>query len=113
MLRQRRKQPQRLEPGLSSNRCVIEGEISELEGLRYTPAGLSRLAFKLRHSSTQQEAGMQRQVQCEVPALALGEAAEQVSRLQSGQSVRIEGFLAQRNLKSTQLVLHVENIILR
>jgi primosomal replication protein N len=92
---------------------VIEGEVSELEGLRYTPAGLARVAFKLRHSSTQQEAGMPRQVQCEVPALALGEAAQQVSRLQPGQQVVAEGFLAQRSLKIAQLVLHIDNIKLR
>jgi primosomal replication protein N len=92
---------------------VIEGEVAELEGLRYTPAGLARVAFKLRHSSMQQEAGMQRQVQCDVPALALGEAAQQVSRLQPGQMVRAEGFLAQRSLKIAQLVLHIDNITLR
>ncbi|HLP99388.1 MAG TPA: primosomal replication protein N [Sideroxyarcus sp.] len=96
---------------MSSNRCVIDGVVAELEGLRYTPAGLARVAFKLRHSSMQQEAGMQRQVQCEVPALALGEAAQQASRLQTGQQVRAEGFLAQRSLKIAQLVLHVDNVI--
>ncbi len=92
---------------------MIEGEVVELEGLRYTPAGLARMAFKLRHSSMQQEAGMQRQVQCEVPALALGEAAQMVSRLRPGQRVRAEGFLAQRSQKIAQLVLHIDNIILR
>lgn len=91
---------------------MIEGEVSEPEGLRYTPAGLARAAFKVRHLSTQQEAGMQRQVQCEIQALALGEAAQQASRLQSGQRVAVSGFLAQRSLKSVQLVLHVENVIL-
>ncbi len=55
---------------------------------------------------------MQRQVQCEIQALALGEAAQQASRLQSGQRVAVSGFLAQRSLKSVQLVLHVENVIL-
>jgi primosomal replication protein N len=98
---------------LSSNRCEIEGEVIELEGLRYTPAGLARVAFKLRHSSMQKEAGMQRQVQCDVPALALGEAAQQVSRLQPGQMVKAEGFLAQRSLKIAQLVLHIDNVTLR
>ena len=92
---------------------MIEGEVVELEGLRYTPAGLARVAFKLRHTSMQQEAGMQRQVQCVVPALALGEAAQQVGRLQPGQMVKAEGFLAQRSLKVAQLVLHIDNVTLR
>jgi len=92
---------------------VIDGEVVDSEGLRYTPAGLERVAFKLRHTSMQQEAGMQRQVQCDVPALALGEAAQQVCRLQPGQQVRAEGFLAQRSLKIAQLVLHIDNVTLR
>ncbi len=92
---------------------MIDGEVLESEGLRYTPAGLARVAFKLRHTSMQQEAGMQRQVQCDVPALALGEAAQQVCRVQPGQQVRAEGFLAQRSLKIAQLVLHIDNVTLK
>jgi len=71
------------------------------------------VAFKLRHHSMQQEAGMQRQVQCDVPVLALGAVAEQVSRLQPGQAVKAEGFLAQRSLKIAQLVLHIDKVTLR
>lgn len=56
---------------------------------------------------------MQRQVQCDIPALALGEAAQQISRLQPGQRVMAEGFLAQRSLKISQLVLHINNVTLR
>ena len=92
---------------------MIEGEVVESEGLRYTPAGLARVAFKLRHSSMQQEAGMQRQVRCVVTALALGEMAQQVSRLQPGQMVKAEGFLAERSLKIAQLVLHIDNVTLK
>jgi primosomal replication protein N len=98
---------------LSNNRCVIDGEVVESQGLRYTPAGIARVAFKLRHTSLQQEAGMQRQVQCDVPALALGEAAQQVISVQPGQQVRAEGFLAQRSLKIAQLVLHIDNVTLK
>jgi primosomal replication protein N len=99
--------------GLSSNRCVIDGELLELEDLRYTPAGVPRISLKIRHVSTQQEAGISRQVQCDIPALALGEAATQVSRFKTGQSVRVEGFLAQRSLRIAQLVLHIDNINLK
>ncbi|MDD2700570.1 MAG: primosomal replication protein N [Sideroxydans sp.] len=92
---------------------MIDGEVIESEGLRHTPAGLARLAFRMRHTSMQQEAGMQRQVQCEVQALAFGETAQKLSKLQPGQLLRAEGFLAQRSMKSTQLVLHIDNVILR
>lgn len=92
---------------------MIEGEVVGLEELRFTPAGVARVAFKLRHTSVQQEAGMLRQIQCEVPALAFGAVAEQASRLPPGQQVRAEGFLAPRSLKIAQLVLHIDNVTLR
>jgi len=97
---------------LGCNRFVVDGELVELDGLRYTPAGLARIALKIRHASTQHEAGTPRQVQCEIPALALGAAAQQASSLQLGQRVKAEGFLAQRSLRSTQLVMHIDNITL-
>jgi len=99
--------------GLSSNRCVIDGELLELDDLRYTPAGVPRINLKIRHVSTQQEAGVSRLVQCVIPAVALGEAAQQVSRFKTGQSVQVVGFLAQRSLRIAQLVLHIDNINLK
>ena len=92
------------------NRLVISGQLTELDNLRYTPAGLERVEMRIRHASVQQEAGMPRQVQCEIAALALGEAAKQVARLQVGQQVTAEGFLARRSIRSSQLVLHIEKI---
>jgi len=98
---------------LGCNRFVVDGELVELDGLRYTPAGVARIALKIRHASTQQEAGTPRQVQCEIPALALGTAAQQAGCLQLGQLVEAEGFLAQRSLRNTQLVMHIDNITLK
>ena len=99
-----------IEPGC--NRFVVDGELVELDSLRYTPAGVARIALKIRNVSTQQEAGMTRRVQCEIPALALGAAAQQASALQLGQRVKAEGFLAQRSLRIAQLVMHIDNITL-
>ena len=96
--------------GTGSNRLVITGQLSGLEGLRYTPAGLERMEATLLHASTQQEAGGARQVRCEVPALALGDTAKQLARLQNGQLVTAVGFLAQRSLRNTRLVLHIEKL---
>jgi primosomal replication protein N len=53
---------------------------------------------------------MPRQVQCEIPALALGAAAKRASALKPGQRVKAEGFLAQRSMRSTQLVMHINSI---
>ena len=95
------------------NRCVIDGELVELDDLRYTPAGLARVGLKIRHVSTQQEAGIARQIQCDIPAISLDVAALKASKLQLGQQVRVEGFLAQRSLRNTQLILHIVNINLK
>ena len=95
------------------NRCVIDGELVELDDLRYTPAGLARVGMKIRHNSTQQEAGITRQIQCDVPAISLDAAALKASQFLLGQQVRVEGFLAQRSLRNTQLILHIENIKLK
>lgn len=99
-----------VEPGY--NRFVVDGELVELDDLRVTPAGTERIAFKIRSASTQQEAGIQRLVQCDIPALALGAAARQASVLKPGQRVRAEGFLAQRSLRVAQLIMHIDNITL-
>jgi primosomal replication protein N len=109
-IRLRPKLPLRDE--LGCNRLVIAGQLAELDILRYTPAGMPRIEMKIRHASMQQEAGRQRQVQCEVPALALGDAALQAASLQAGQQVVASGFLAQRSLRSMQLVMHIDKITL-
>ncbi|RFC37735.1 MAG: restart primosome assembly protein PriB [Candidatus Nitrotoga sp. SPKER] len=97
---------------VACNRLFVNGELVELDCLRYTPAGVARVALKIRHASTQIEAGLARQVQCDIPALAFGVAAQQANNLQLGQRVKAEGFLAQRSLRVTQLVLHIDNITL-
>jgi primosomal replication protein N len=80
----------------------------ERGALRYTPAGIPALNFKLGHVSEQVEAGSRWRVQCEIPCLALAETAVAASRLENGCHLRVEGFLAQRSRMSVQLVLHVD-----
>ena len=79
-----------------------------MEPLRYTPAGIPLLSFVLQHASEQIEAGLKRKVECEVNAVALGDLAS--SHIQLGSSVKVKGFLAKRSAKSTQLVLHIEQL---
>jgi primosomal replication protein N len=98
---------------LSSNRCIIDGELLELDVLRYTPAGIPRVGLKIRHVSSQLEAGITRQLSCTISAVAMGDAALQVTGFRPGQSVQVEGFLAQRSLRVAQLVLHINHINLK
>ncbi len=92
---------------LATNLLVIDGEVVQIETLRYTPAGIPLLSFVLRHLSEQVEAGMQRRVECDVNALVMGPLAERSQSIKVGEFYKASGFLAKRSLKSTQLVMHI------
>ncbi len=87
---------------------MISGVVVGLQPLRYTPAGIALLSFVLQHVSEQTEAGLKRKVECEVQAVALGDLAK--SNIQLGLAIKAKGFLAKRSAKSTQLVLHIEQL---
>jgi len=90
------------------NKLVIQAEVVKIEPLRYTPAGIPLLSVVLRHVSEQIEAGMKRKVECEVNAVVLGDLA--LKGLKQGVQILAQGFLAKRSLKSTQLVMHINDI---
>lgn len=87
---------------------MIQAEVVQIEPLRYTPAGIPLLSVVLRHVSEQVEAGMKRKVECEVNAVVLGNLA--LTGLKLGAQVVAQGFLAKRSLKSTQLVMHINDM---
>ena len=87
---------------------MLSGVVVHIEPIRYTPAGIPLLSFVLQHASEQIEAGLKRKVECEVNAVALGNIAKQ--NIQLGAYVKAKGFLAKRSAKSTQLVLHIEQL---
>lgn len=70
--------------------------------------------LKLTHRSRQIEAGVQRQTELEVDAVAIDEVATAVAKFQVGDSVTVQGFLAAKRRMGTQLgtqlVLHVTHI---
>lgn len=87
---------------------MISGVVVGLQPLRYTPAGIPLLSFVLQHASEQIEAGLKRKVECEVQVLVLGDLAK--NNIQIGDNIKAKGFLAKRSAKSTQLVLHIEQL---
>ena len=89
-----------------TNEVALSGELTAIEPLRYTPAGIPLLNFRLLHRSQQAEAGVKRQVECEVNGVAMAEVAVALSRLKPGQAARVKGFLNRRNRMSAQLVFH-------
>lgn len=76
------------------NRLVISASISELGGLRFTPANLPALDLRLEHESQVEEAGASRQVKAALKAVAFGSVAERASRQAPGSVFRFSGFLA-------------------
>jgi primosomal replication protein N len=92
---------------VADNRVELAGDVIEREAMRFTPAGIPILAFRLRHESAQSEAKMARQVKFEIDAMAAGETAQRMDSLRPGQRVRLHGFLSTRSRLSARIVLHV------
>ena len=78
--------------------------------MRHTPAGIPVIEFKLAHVSRQLEAGQQRQVECEMPCVALGLMAQLMTDSKPGDAMTVSGFLAARSQNSRTLVLHANKI---
>jgi len=82
----------------------------QLGALRYTPAGMPALEFKLAHESEQEEAGGKRKVQAELGAVAFDSQARLMAGAKLGVQAKFQGFLAAKSKRSQRLVLHVTNI---
>ena len=90
------------------NKLLLQAQVVHIAPLRFTPAGIPLLSVVLQHVSEQKEAGMKRKVECEVNAVILGDLTKM--NLQIGTHIQAAGFLAKRSLKSTQLVMHINQI---
>ena len=88
----------------------MSGRLLELGALRYTPAGVAAVEFKLGHESEQDEAGGKRAVHAEVSAIAFETQAKLLTGRPLGSPLRVEGFLGAKSKRSKRLVLHVTNI---
>ena len=95
---------------MQANTVTLSGTITSIEPLRHTPAGLPLVRFQLQHSSTQSEAGMQRQVECEAGCVGIGEIATTLSKFKAGAVLQVSGFLAKKSRGGTQIILHVTNV---
>jgi len=90
-----------------ANTLVLSACIAELEAMRYTPAGIPALNFRLEHESETQEAGQTRQIKVAVKAVAFGTLAERLAQQAIGSVWRFSGFLGNaRHGKS--IVFHIQ-----
>ena len=82
----------------------------ELGALRYTPAGMPAVAFRIAHESEQDEAGGRRKVLAELGAVAFDSQARLMAGAKLGVQAKFQGFLAAKSKRSRRLLLHVTNI---
>jgi primosomal replication protein N len=92
-------------PGL--NRLALDATITHREELRHTPGGIPAVAMTLAHRSRQLEADGQRDVECELHAVAFGAIAQALDALQPGAKLHCEGFIARRYRTGTSVALHL------
>lgn len=85
--------------------------LTELKALRYTPAGVPVVEFRLQHASERAEAGARRKVNAEIEAVAFDAQARLLAAGALGRMLKAEGFLCAKNRRSKKPVLHVTNIV--
>lgn len=95
---------------VAPNTVRIAGCLVERDALRYTPARVAVVGFRVEHVSRQEEAGIERDVTCEIEASAIDALAREISAVPLGTLLILEGFMAARSTRNRKLVLHVRSI---
>ncbi|MFC5474092.1 primosomal replication protein N [Paraherbaspirillum soli] len=90
-----------------NNVFQLIAEIAEREVIRYTPAGIPIVAATLQHRSEPIEAGIQRQIEFEISAVAAGEISGRFSRAELGGKFWFSGFMARKSRNGRSLVFHI------
>jgi len=75
--------------------------------LRYTPAGIPVAELSLRHDGAVSEAGIERQLGFEFPAVAVGPVAIALDREPLGKALDVAGFIAPKSRRSSRLIVHI------
>lgn len=86
----------------------MSGTVVDLQPIRYTPAGLPLLSLQISHASELVEADLNRRVECKVNAVIIGDLAN--TDIQLGTQLKGLGFLANKSIKSAQLVFHITHL---
>jgi primosomal replication protein N len=89
------------------NQYTLTAGIVERQPVRYTPAGVPVAALTLAYAGDEMEAGSLRQLRFEMSALAIGDTALAVQRVEMGSSVVWKGFLAPKKQGSKHFDFHV------
>lgn len=92
------------------NSFEIDGVLTEVGQMRYSPGGVPVLAGRIEHRSRQVEAGASREVGFELQVVAVGDKAKLLALARLGSTARLTGFLAAKSLRSRAPVLHIDTI---
>jgi primosomal replication protein N len=95
------------------NRVQLSASLAAVSELRYTPAGVAVLEASLAHGGSVAEAGVERKLDFELDAVALGAAAQRLARVALGTKLDLSGFLAPRSRRSRRLVVHINEFELK
>jgi primosomal replication protein N len=91
------------------NRLVLSARLIERGALRYTPAGLPALDFRLEHQSELSEENQVRKVSVQIKAIAIGANTQALAALALGDAGTFGGFLSgTRNGRG--LLFHVTSL---
>ena len=90
-----------------TNRVRLRATLVARGDLRYTPAGVPVLQAQLGYGGAVVEAAVERQLEFELDAIAVGDAARRLDRQALGTGLDIDGFLAPRSQRSRSLRLHI------
>ncbi|SCB97715.1 restart primosome assembly protein PriB [Gilliamella bombicola] len=93
-----------------NNRLVLSGIVIKTPIRKVSPSGISHCQFYLEHVSEQVEAELTRQAWCIMPVIASGH--HELSYIRKGSKVSVSGFISthtKRN-KTSQLVLHADQV---
>jgi primosomal replication protein N len=96
---------------LSSNFVEVSGVLSQIDTVRYTPAGVALLNAEIEHQSEQIEAGMKRKIEQSFRCRFAGPLALQASKLSLGREIKVKGFLASAKRGSMSLIVHVQSLV--
>ena len=89
------------------NELQLAAAVVQVQNLRYTPAGIPVAELSLRHDGAVHEAGVERQLGFEFPAVAVGPVAIALDREPLGKALEIAGFIAPKSRRSSRLIVHI------
>lgn len=90
------------------NQLRFQGQVLNLQPMRHTPAGIAVCELSLQHQSVVEQAQVQRHLDFEIDAVAMGDTAYRLSSVSIGDMLDIQGFIAPLRKSSSRLVLHIQ-----